>query len=145
VRLLERREPGQNHVRVARRLVEIVVDADHTLEHRQRAVQARGVGRRNDRVSGDRDESLDLAGARRADLLGEAGEWKLPEHLGRPAHARAKASDFDPVRPLRIWQGVHAPRDRIAEHEPAGPIEVAGENRHDVDEPRRKRAELLGA
>ena len=46
VRLLERRQPGQDHVGVAGRLVDPVVDADHAVELGQRRVEAAGVGRR---------------------------------------------------------------------------------------------------
>ncbi len=46
VRLLERGEPGQDDVGVARRLVHPVVDADHALEVRERGVER---GRRRGR------------------------------------------------------------------------------------------------
>ena len=44
VGLFQGGEPGQDHMGVAAGLVEIVVDADHGIEQRQRPIQMAGVG-----------------------------------------------------------------------------------------------------
>ena len=89
VRARERRRAGQDHVRVARRLVHVDVERDHEVERLECAVEALGLRRRDDRVARDRDERADLALARRLDLLGEADDRQLAE---RPRAGRARGS-----------------------------------------------------
>jgi len=56
VRLLEGRQARQDHVGVAGRLVQVVVQADHALEQWERGVEATRIRRTDDGVAGDRDE-----------------------------------------------------------------------------------------
>ena len=91
VRALERRRRRQDHVGVARGLVEVEVDADHELERLERRGQPLAVRRREHRVAGDREQRADLALARGLDLLRQAGDGQLAEHLGA-ARARGCAS-----------------------------------------------------
>src|SRR5207244_13084663 len=67
-----RRETREDHVGVPGRLVQVDVEAHHEVEPCERARQAVAVRRAEDRIAGDRDETADLALARRLDLLGEA-------------------------------------------------------------------------
>ena len=87
VRALEGRARRQDHVRVARRLVQVRVDRDHVLERAERAVDARPVRRGEHRVARARDERADLSGPRRLDLLGEHGDRQLASRLLELAHA----------------------------------------------------------
>ncbi len=81
VRLLERGQPGQDHVRVACRLVEVVVDADHALELGERRRRARPAsGAPMHRVAGDRDQRADLP---------RRPAWRSPRRGTTPAPGRA--------------------------------------------------------
>ena len=87
VRALERRGRRQDHVRLTGRLVEIEVDADEALELAERRLQPPAVRIAERRVAGERDERAQPPLARSVDLLCEAGERQLAEHLGQAAHA----------------------------------------------------------
>ncbi len=145
VRRLERRRSGQDHVREARGLVEVVVDADHALELGQRRLEARRVGHADDRIAGDGEEHLDLPLTRRRDLLGEERGRHLAQHLGHTGHARRPLAEAARAVLGGRRHPRHRPRDRLAPHEPAGTVELADDDVHHVDEPRRQRAELLVA
>ena len=99
VRLLERLGRGQDHVRVARRLVHVDVDRDHEVEALDRALEAAAVGGREHRVAGDRDERAHLTLARGLDLLGQHGHGQLAEQLRQPAHAAVPAPEASPAAP----------------------------------------------
>ena len=126
-------------------LVQRVVDADHAVEVLERGVEPAGAGRADDGVPGDGHERVDLARPRGVDLLGETRDRHLAEHLGDVTHARPPLAGPHTVGERRVRQRVHAPRDGVAEHQAAGPVEVAGEDVHDVDQPGRERPELLVA
>ena len=95
--LLERRQSGEEHVRVTRGLVQRVVDADHAVEVVERGVETGRARRADHRVARDRDERPDLARARRVDLLGHARHRHLTEHLGDAAHARLPLPELHAV------------------------------------------------
>ena len=86
VRLLEHRGRRQDHVGVAGRRVQVRVDADHQLEPGQQAVEAPGVGRRQGRVAGDRQQRPHLPLAGRLHLVGERRD-----RAARPAPPAARA------------------------------------------------------
>ncbi len=143
--LLQRREAGQDHVGVARGLVQAVVQADHGVELGKRGVEAVALRRREHRVAGDGDEPLELALAGRRDLLGQARDRHLPQHLGRAAHAALPAVEREALGELRRAQAGERPGQGLGEHGPALAVEVAGERVHHVDQPGGQRAELLVA
>ena len=145
VRLLERREAGQDDVRVAGGLVEVVVDADHALEAGEGGVEATGVGPAHHRIAGDGDQRPQLARARRGDLLRQAAQRHLAEDLGRAAHPAPPAMQLPARRLVGRAQGAHRPRHGVGEQRAAGAVEVAGEDVEDLDQPRGEGAELLRA
>ena len=146
VRLLERREPGEDHVGVPGRLVDPVVDADHAGEPGQRGVEPVALGRREHRVAGHRDQRPDLALAGRADLLVQARHGDVAQHLGHAAHAAAPAAEVGRAAVEALHrQRADRPRGRSREHQPAGDVEVPGQDVDDVDQPAREGAELLVA
>ena len=129
---------------MARRLVEVDVDADHEVERVERLVEAGAVGGREHRVAGDGEERTDLAVARLLDLLGEAHHRQLAVDLGKSAHpARVPAEPDAPTLPRAGRAGSSGRGQR--EHRAARPVEVARQRVADVDEPRRERAELAQA
>ena len=86
--------PGRITSRVAGRLVEPVVDADHALELGQRVVEPAGVGRAEHRVAGDRERAPDLARrpASRSPRRGTtAGTW--PSTSGAPRTRAVPAAE----------------------------------------------------
>jgi hypothetical protein len=72
VGLLQCRQAGEDHVGVAGRLVDPVVDADHAVEAVQRVVEAVAAGRRQHGVPGHREQRPDLPLPGGGDLLGQA-------------------------------------------------------------------------
>ena len=133
---------------MARRLVEVDVDADHEVERVERRRRAaRRLGVRQHRVAGDGDQRADLALARasRSPRRGTA-TGSSPKTSGSPrtrlcqrpnAHAAARARARRRVL-RRAGRGAR-------EHRAAGAVEVAGEHVDHVDQPARERAELLRA
>ncbi|CAM5657113.1 hypothetical protein SGLAM104S_03885 [Streptomyces glaucescens] len=125
----------QHDVGVPGGLVEVGVDADHEVEGAERLVEAVAVGRGEHGVGGDGDERADrFAVLRRGvDLLGERGDGELALRLGVPAHAGVPAAEGEALagasRAGRPVGGC------LREEGAAGPVEVAGEDVEDVDEP----------
>ena len=79
-----------------------------------------------------------------------ADDRELAEELGQPAHPAVPATEAhappDAGRRAGLrGAGVRAPGRGQGEHRATLPVEVARERVHHVDEPRRERAELLGA
>ncbi len=132
-------------MRVSGRLVERVVEADHALEQGQRLVEPPRVRRTDDRVAGNRDERLELTLTRGRDLLREARDRDLSEHLGSTAYAARPATEGVAVGPHGVGERGERPGDGLAEHRAARAVEVAREDRDHVDQPRRDGAELLVA
>ena len=99
VRALERRRAGQDHVGVARRLVDVDVERDHAGRARRAPPSSRSeFGVEQARVAAQREQRADLALAGRLDLLGERGDGQLAE---RPRAGRARGSSSGPVRKPR--------------------------------------------
>src|SRR5207244_12070237 len=138
-----RRETREDHVGVPGRLVQVDVEAHHEVEPGERARQAVAVRRAEDRIAGDRDETADLALARRLDLLGEAGAGELAHDFGEAAHPARAASGLEALPAPGRPAGVCRARRGAREHRAARPVEVAGERVHHIDEPAGKRPELL--
>ena len=104
------------------------------------------VGRREHRVAGDRDHARDLTVARRLDLLGQAHDRELAEHLGQtraPGCGGDRSARRARCRACRRCSALAG--GGLGEHRAAGAVEVAGERVAHVDEPARERPELLGA
>ena len=117
MRLLERLRRGQDHVRVAGRLVHVDVDRDHEVEALDRALEPAAVRGREQRVAGHRDERAHLALAGGLDLLGEHGHGQLAVQLRQPAHAAvpaAEASRGAPAPPQEEFFWPAAARVNIA-------------------------------
>ena len=115
---------------MARRLVEVEVDADHEVERLERGGEAVAVRRRQHRVAGDREQRADLAVARRLDLLGQAGGGQLAERSrGSPRTRVAQRPTVDAAAAARARRRVRANRRRAREHRAARAVEVAGERR----------------
>ena len=76
----------QDHVGVARRLVDVDVDRHHELELLERRADSLPVGCREDGVAGQRDHGADLARARGLDLVRQHGRREIAERLRQPAH-----------------------------------------------------------
>ena len=144
VRLLERRQAGQDHVGVARGLVQPVVDADHRVEHRQRFLEPAGVRGGQRRVAGHDDQRRG-PGPRPGSRSPRPGTRSAPGRAP-PGALRTRVCQR-PVRtgPRRraVWEMVAIAGRR--EHRPALDVEVAGQHVDDVDRPRGERAELLVA
>lgn len=143
VRLLERRERRQDHVCMARGLVEVHVDADHRVEPGQRRVQPRRAWGGQHRVAAKRDQAVDLTRPWRVDLLGQARGRVLADDARCAAHATGLA---DQRRVARVRRGQRQVRcDLRAPQRAANGVEVAGQRTHHVDQPRGQRAEGLRA
>ena len=95
VRLRQRLGGGEDDVGVAGGLVDVDVERDHEVERLDRRLERAGVGRRDQRVAGDRDQRPDLALARGRDLLGEPDDRQLAEDLGPAADPARPAADRD--------------------------------------------------
>ena len=144
MRALERRRGGQDHVGVARRLVDVDVDADEQVEPGERALHPVRVRRRARGVAGERDQRPDLAVAGRLHLLRERGGRELAERLGEAADAGPAAGELRRAAAARRAGRVALPGGGAGEHRAAGPVEVAGEDVEHVDEPGGERPERLG-
>ena len=129
---------------MARRLVQVDVDADHEVERGERAREARRVRRAHGGIARDRDQRAHLTLARRLDLLGEARARELAEHLGRAAHAALVAVQAHARAHAGLAARVGRERGGLREHRAAGPVELAREHVQHVDEPARRGAELGG-
>ena len=103
-----------------------------------------GVGGRDERVAGDRDQRPHLALARGRDLLGEADDRAARRYTsGRPLTRLVQRPTCIPL-PTGPRAGRVALPDRgEREHRAALAIEVAGQVVEHVDEPARERAEAL--
>src|SRR5207247_2188982 len=145
VRLLERREPGQDDVGVAGGLVHVDVEAHHELERVERAVEALTVGRAEHRVTGDGHERTDLPVARRLDLLGEASARELAVDLRRLADSTPPAAETHPLPFSRSATRMRASGGGAREHRATQFVEMTREQIDDVHQPARERAELLRA
>ena len=144
VGLLQGRQPGQDHVGVTRRLVDPVVHADHALEHA-------GARHRGARLPGALITGLPATVMRPLQLARDPGcrsprpgttpgTW--PSTSGAPRDPAAPPAGAE-VGQIGPGQTAHAPRHRLGEHQPAGRVEVPGQDVDHVDEPRRQRSELL--
>ena len=142
VGLLQRGEAGQDHVGVARSLVEGVVERDHGVELGQGRVETAGVGGRDHRVAADDHQRLDLAGPGRVDLLGQARHRELAQGLWSAPHPAVPAAETLGLAPVLLGRG-HG--HRLGPHQPSHRVEVAGEGADHVGQPRRQGAELLVA
>ncbi len=142
--LLQCREPRQHHVGVAGGLVQVVVDADHRLEPAERRVEARRLWSAQRRVAGHGHQRPQLPLTRRVHLLGQARQRVLAQHLGDAPHPTAGPVD-EALLEVGRGDGGHRLHQRGGEHHAAGPVEVAGEHVHHVEQPRRQGAELLRA
>ena len=94
-------------------------------------------------VAGERDERAQPPLARSVDLLGEAGERQLAEHLGQTAHAAVPTPRRDARAAARLPDERRPAGSGGREHDAAGPVEVPGQHVQHVDEPARRRAECL--
>ncbi len=132
----------ENHVGMARGLVDVDVDRHLELEPLERGLDAAAVRQREHRVAGVRDEGPHLPGAWCLDLLGEARGRQVAERLGKPAHAASPAGV--PVHPpgVREHRGIDG---RRREHRAAGPAESSRDDVEQVAGPRRQRAEAVVA
>ena len=125
------------------RLIDVGVQRDHQLERLEGRAQPTRVGRREERVPGDREQGADAALALGLDLVGEGRDRELAEGLREAADAGAPAADPDAAAAPGLAVGVRLARGGEREHDAAGAVEVAGDRVEDVDEPARERAELL--
>ena len=126
---------GQQHVGVARGLVEVRVDAHDEVEPLHGRVEAAAVGRGQDRVSRDGDQGAHLALAGRVDLLGQADDRQLAQRLGQGAHAAGVANEPQGPPHSGLATCVARAVGRVGEHDAAGAVEVARERVDDVDQP----------
>ena len=130
---------------MAGRLVDVGVDGDVRLEGGEGGVEPAGVGRRQHRVAGHRDEAPDLALAGRVDLLGQADDRQLAERLRAGPAPGWRGARGGRAGPTRAAPRVLAPpAGRLGEHGAAGAVEVAGGGVDHVDEPGGQGAELGG-
>ena len=121
VRLLERREAREDHVGVAGRLVEPVVDADHAVELVERGVEPVAARRRQHRVAGDREERADLPVARasRSPRRGTTpARGRAPRARRAPASSSGRSSRPRLSSP-GIGRSVSRPHRGPREHQPA--------------------------
>ncbi|CAM5268543.1 hypothetical protein SVIOM74S_09712 [Streptomyces violarus] len=135
VRALGGRGRGQDDVGVACGLVEVRVDADHEVERFERLVEPVAVGRGEHGVGGDdqqRAHRFALLGGG-VDLLREGGEGQFALGLRVPAHAGVPAPEGEAAARSGGARGLVG--GGLREERPAGPVEVAGEDVQDVDEP----------
>ena len=124
--VLQRAAARRDHVGVARRLVEVDVQADHQLQPVQRRRDACAVRRRKHRVAGQLISALTCQ-AGGFDLLGRAAHRQFqPEDFGRAARPAAPAAVETPRpapgRPIVLLAKAAA----FAEHRAAGFVQVAG-------------------
>ena len=144
VGLLQRVGRRQDHVGVARRLVDVDVDRDHELERRERGVEpSAAVRRRDHRIAGDGHERADLPLAR---VSRSPRPWRpraaRPASRGGRAPGSCAGRCAARARP-RLAAGVADPVAGVVNIAPPGPVEVAGAHVQHVDQPARERAELL--
>ena len=145
VGLGERRERRQDDVRVARGLVEVDIEAHHQRERFECLRDPRTVRCREYGVTRDGEHRAHLARARGLDLLGEASDRQLAEHLRRARHTATPPARGHALPLARRARGVRRERRRFREHRAARLVEVPGQRVDHVDEPRRERAVLLRA
>ncbi len=144
VRLLERRQPGQDHVGVPCRLVEPKVNGDHRFQHRQDLVELVAAGRGQHRVAGDRDQRLELPVTGCGDLLCHTRHRRLAEDLLGAAHPRTPATEFGDAA-LQAGQRLRGDRPgrRLREHRAARGVEMACQNVDYVNQPAGQTPKLL--
>ena len=129
---------GKDVARVARGLVDVVVDRHHELELRQRPREPLPVGRREHGVARDAHEGPHAALPRRLHLFRHDRRRQRPEELRQPAHAGP------PPAPVVADDGPPERRDvggRRGEHRPALAVEVPGHHVERLYEPRGHGAE----
>ena len=145
--LRERRRPGQDHVGVAGRLVDVDVERDHEvelLERRSRGGPSSGCERPGLPATVISARTWPSPGVSISSARHDDGQ--LAEDLGQPADAALPAADRGRRGPRRAspaefdWPA--AARVNIA---PPAPVEVPGQHVEHVDEPARERPELLRA
>ena len=139
------RGAGQNHIGVARGLVQVNVHADHKVQRRQRPGQAWPVGAGQHRVGGDGDQRTHLPRAGGLDLFGQAGDGQLAHHLGRAADPGVVATGGNALATAGPAHGVGAEGGRLGKHGAARCIQVPGKHIEHIHQPARQRAVFLGA
>ncbi len=140
----ERPRAGEDHVRVARRLVHVDVHRQHELESLDRLLEAAAVRRGHHRVARHRDQRPHLALAGRVDLLGQACHRQLAERLAEPADPALPPAQAHAASLAGRAVGVALAGRGEREHRPALAVQVAREHVENVDQPARVRPELLG-
>ncbi len=133
---------GQQDVGVAGGLVEVRVDGDHEVEGAEGRVEAVSVGGGQDGVGGEGEEGPDAPLPRGLDLLGERDQRQLPLDLGVVRDPAVPAAEGEPPAGSRGARGGRGGGER--EERAAGPVEVAGEDVEDVDQPVGEGAVLHG-
>ena len=144
VRLLQRRQPGQDHVGVPGGLVDPVVDADHAVQVGRHLVElvAAGVDSTGLPATVISARIWPSPGVAISSARHDTGTW--PSTSGAPRTRVPPAELGAPPSSPGIGCTVTdhaAARGNMA----AGDVEVAGEDVDDVDEPAGQRAELLVA
>ena len=135
------RRRRENHVGVARRLVQIDVDTHHEVERFERRDKLIAVRCREQRVAADHHHRTNLSGAGGRDFFGHQRGWVLPQRLWEATNASLSAASFEPLADAFLAASRRAGSNGQREHCPAFFIEVAGDHVQHVDEPRRGGAE----
>ena len=143
--VFQRRGCGQDHIRMARGLVQVDVQAEHEVQPVERLGQARAVGRREHRVGGHGNQRLDLPLARRLYFLRQAGDGQLPHDFRRAPYTAAVAPGGHATPRAGLARRVGGKRRSLGKHRAARCIHVAGECVDYIHQPSGKAAELLGA
>ena len=145
MQVFQRRQPGQDHIGMARGLVQVNVHADHEIQRGQRLRQARSIRAGQHRVGGDGDKGPHLAGAGSLDLFGQTGDGQLAHHLGRAADSGVVAAGGNALAAAGPADGVGPKGGRLGKHGAARCVQVPGEHIEHIHQPARQRAEFLGA
>ena len=145
MQVLQRRDAGQDHIGMARGLVEVNVHADHEVQRIQRLGQTRAVGRGEHRVGAHGDQGADFAVSRGFNLFGQAGDGQLAHDLGGTTDPRKVAPGGHAFAHTRFAHRVGAKGCRLGKQHATGQIQMARERVEHIHQPACQRAVGLGA
>ena len=144
IRVHRMRRAGQNHIRMARGLVQIDVERDHEVEAFKCLGQALRIGIGQHRVAGHGDKGADLAFARRHDFFNQCTVWKRAGELRQAADACLPAVHRRHIADEDIVEH-HVRDDADRKHHATRTVDVAGQHIDHILQPARHGAETLRA